>query len=102
MTTTEAESAVAVARRFPAGFLWGAATSAYQIEGAVAADGRGASIWDTFSHTPGKVRGGDTGDIACDFYNRVESDVALLEAIGLGAFRFSIAWPRIQPSGSGA
>jgi beta-glucosidase len=102
MTTTEAESAVAVARRFPAGFLWGAATSAYQIEGAVHADGRGTSIWDTFSHTPGKVRGGDTGDIACDFYNRVESDVALLESIGLGAFRFSLAWPRIQPSGSGA
>jgi len=102
MTTTEAEGEVAVARRFPAGFLWGAATSAYQIEGAVHADGRGTSIWDTFSHTPGKVRGGDTGDIACDFYHRVAGDLALLEAIGLNAFRFSIAWPRIQPYGSGA
>src|SRR6202044_2226781 len=97
MTTTEAESAVAVARRFPAGFLWGAATSAYQIEGAVHADGRGTSIWDTFSHTPGKVRGGDTGDIACDFYNRVEEDLDLLQGLGLGAFRLSISWPRVQP-----
>jgi beta-glucosidase len=82
--------------------MWGAGTSAYQIEGAVREHGRGASIWDTFSHTPGKVRGGDTGDIACDFYHRVESDVQLLEAIGLNAFRLSVAWPRIQPTGSGA
>ena len=70
MTTTRTAGAVAHARAFPAGFLWGAATAAYQIEGAVHEDGRGTSIWDTFSHTPGRVRGGDTGDVACDFYHR--------------------------------
>ncbi len=89
-------------RRFPAGFLWGAATSAYQIEGAVHEDGRGQSIWDTFSHTPGKVRGGDTGDIACDSYHRLEEDLELLSALGLTAYRFSVAWPRVQPTGRGA
>jgi beta-glucosidase len=89
-------------RRFPPGFLWGAATSAYQIEGAVHEDGRGQSIWDTFSHTPGKVRGRDTGDIACDSYHRVDEDLALLSELGVGGYRFSIAWPRIQPTGRGA
>jgi beta-glucosidase len=88
-------------RRFPPGFLWGASTSAYQIEGAVRDDGRGQSIWDTFSHTPGKVRGGDTGDIACDSYHRLDDDLALLSDLGAGAYRFSIAWPRIQPTGRG-
>jgi beta-glucosidase len=90
------------ARAFPAGFLWGGATAAYQIEGAAATDGRGPSIWDTFSHTPGKVRGGDTGDIACDFYNRSAEDLDLIKALGMSAFRFSISWSRVQPTGSGA
>src|SRR6478752_994662 len=89
-------------RRFPPGFLWGASTSAYQIEGAVDEDGRGRSIWDTFSHTPGKVRGGDTGDIACDSYHRYPEDVALLASLGLSSYRFSISWPRVQPGGRGA
>ncbi|QMW24435.1 GH1 family beta-glucosidase [Sandaracinobacteroides saxicola] len=89
-------------RRFPAGFLWGAATAAYQVEGAVGQDGRGPSIWDRFSHTPGKVKNGDTGDVACDSYNRTAEDIALMQRLGLKSYRFSIAWPRIQPTGSGA
>jgi beta-glucosidase len=89
------------ARAFPPGFLWGASTSAYQVEGAVHEDGRGRSIWDTFSHTPGKVHGGDTGDIACDSYHRYEEDLGLLGALGVGGYRFSIAWSRVQPSGKG-
>ncbi|MBV9452029.1 MAG: beta-glucosidase [Streptosporangiaceae bacterium] len=88
--------------KFPAGFTWGAATAAYQIEGAVHADGRGPSVWDTFSHTPGKVRGGDTGDVACDSYHRYREDIALLASLGLNAYRFSVSWPRIQPGGTGA
>ncbi len=92
----------AAARRFPEGFLWGAGTSAYQIEGAVTADGRGPSIWDVFSHTAGRVHRGDTGDIACDSYHRMDQDLRLLTELGLGAYRFSVAWPRVQPSGSGA
>jgi len=87
--------------RFPPGFAWGAATAAYQIEGAVQAGGRGESIWDRFSHTPGKVRNGDTGDVACDHYNRYPDDVALMRSLGLTAYRFSIAWPRILPEGQG-
>ncbi|MBO0820149.1 MAG: beta-glucosidase [Nocardiopsaceae bacterium] len=87
--------------RFPDGFTWGAATAAYQIEGAVAADGRGPSVWDTFSHTPGAVRGGDTGDIACDSYHRYAEDADLLAALGLSSYRFSVAWPRIFPAGDG-
>ena len=86
---------------FPAGFTWGAATAAYQIEGAVAEDGRGPSVWDTFSHTPGKVRGGDTGDVACDSYHRYPEDADLIRSLGLAAYRFSIAWPRILPEGAG-
>jgi beta-glucosidase len=86
---------------FPPGFAWGAATAAYQIEGAATADGRGVSVWDTFSHTPGKVRGGDTGDIACDSYHRYREDVALMASLGLNAYRFSISWPRVQPAGRG-
>jgi beta-glucosidase len=87
--------------RFPDGFVFGSATAAYQIEGAVDEDGRGASIWDTFSHTPGAVRNGDTGDVADDHYHRLESDLDLIASLGLGAYRFSIAWPRIQPTGRG-
>jgi len=89
------------ARRFPDGFLWGAGTSAYQIEGAVNEDGRGRSIWDVFSHTPGTVRTGETGDIACDSYHRLGDDVACLAELGVGAYRFSIAWSRVLPSGRG-
>ncbi|WP_248294277.1 GH1 family beta-glucosidase [Actinoplanes sp. TBRC 11911] len=86
---------------FPDGFLWGAATAAYQIEGAVAEDGRGPSIWDTFTHTPGAVLRGDTGDVACDHYHRWPADLDLLSELGVGAYRFSVAWPRIVPAGSG-
>jgi beta-glucosidase len=86
---------------FPPDFLWGAATAAYQIEGAALQDGRGASIWDTFSRTPGRVRNGDTGDIAADHYHRYEQDVALMADLGLRAYRFSVAWPRVQPQGRG-
>jgi beta-glucosidase len=86
---------------FPAGFKWGAATAAYQIEGATDADGRGPSVWDTFSRTPGKVRGGDTGDIACDSYRRYPEDADLVRSLGLTGYRFSISWPRILPTGSG-
>jgi beta-glucosidase len=87
--------------RFPEGFLWGTATASYQVEGAVNEDGRGPSIWDTFSHTPGKVYRGDTGDIACDQYHRLEEDLDLMVDLGILAYRFSVAWPRIQPEGSG-
>jgi beta-glucosidase len=83
-------------------FLWGAATSSYQIEGATAEDGRGPSIWDTFAATPGKVDNGDTGEVAADHYHRYPEDVAIMAELGLGAYRFSIAWPRVQPLGSGA
>jgi beta-glucosidase len=86
---------------FPEGFLWGTATASYQIEGAVRADGRGVSIWDTFAHTPGAVFHGDTGDVACDHYRLFERDVALMADLGLRAYRFSIAWPRVQPDGKG-
>ena len=87
---------------FPAGFTWGAATAAYQIEGATDADGRGVSVWDTFSRVPGKVRGGDTGEIARDSYHRYPEDADLLKSLGLSSYRFSISWPRIFPEGAGA
>ncbi|WP_458042561.1 MULTISPECIES: GH1 family beta-glucosidase [Bacteria] len=87
---------------FPDGFTFGSATASYQVEGAFDEDGRGPSIWDTFSKTPGAVWNGDTGDVACDHYHRVESDLDLMQDLGLGAYRFSIAWPRIQPTGTGA
>ena len=86
---------------FPKDFLWGTATAAYQVEGAVDEDGRGRSIWDTFSHTPGKVLHGDTGDIACDQCHRLYEDLDLMVELGIKAYRFSVAWPRIQPEGSG-
>jgi beta-glucosidase len=95
-------SATTTERAFPAGFVWGASTSSYQIEGAVEADGRGRSILDVFSHAPGRVKGGDTGDTACDHYHRWRSDIALLSRGGFNAYRFSAAWPRIMPAGSGA
>jgi beta-glucosidase len=87
---------------FPTDFVWGASTSSYQIEGAVDADGRGQSIWDVFCRTPGKVKGGDTGDVACDHYHRWREDLDLLERAGFSAYRFSTAWPRILPAGAGA
>jgi beta-glucosidase len=86
---------------FPAGFQWGVATAAYQIEGAVAEDGRGDSIWDTFCRRPGVIRDGHTGDIACDHYHRWAQDVALMADLGITAYRFSLAWPRVQPRGQG-
>ena len=86
---------------FPAGFVWGAATSSYQIEGATQADGRGQSNWDVFSHTPGNILNGDTGDVACDHYNRWREDIQLMRSIGLKSYRFSIAWSRVFPEGDG-
>ncbi len=89
-------------RTFPAGFVWGSATAAYQIEGAASEDGRGPSIWDTFSHTPGRTLNGDTGDVADDHYHRWQEDLGHIADLGLGAYRFSVSWPRVQPGGSGA
>src|SRR5262249_47386579 len=90
------------AAEFPKGFLWGAATAAYQIEGASREDGRGESIWDRFARQPGNIKNGDTGDVACDSYHRYADDIALLKQLNLKSYRFSIAWPRIQPVGRGA
>ena len=88
--------------KFPSTFHWGVATSSYQIEGAAREGGRGPSIWDTFSHTSGKVLNGDTGDVACDHYHRLETDLDLIQSLGVDSYRFSIAWPRVQPLGYGA
>ena len=88
-------------RRFPEGFLFGAATAAYQIEGAAATDGRTPSIWDTFSERPGAVVGGHTGHVAVDHYHRYRDDVALMKRMGLDAYRFSVSWSRVQPAGAG-
>jgi beta-glucosidase len=87
--------------QFPDGFLWGSATSAYQIEGSPLADGAGPSIWQRFAHTPGMMHSGDTGDIACDHYRRMESDVALMRELGMQAYRFSVSWSRVLPEGKG-
>jgi beta-glucosidase len=87
--------------RFPPGFTFGTATASYQVEGGVTEDGRGPSVWDTFSHTPGTVRDGDTGDTACDSYHRYGEDVELMRALGVGAYRFSISWSRVLPTGAG-
>jgi len=89
------------ALRFPQGFTWGTATAAYQIEGAASVDGRTPSIWDTYSHTPGRVRNGDTGDVATDHYHRWREDVAIMADLGVSAYRFSLSWPRVQPTGRG-
>ncbi|CAN5227830.1 GH1 family beta-glucosidase [soil metagenome] len=92
---------MAAETKFPAGFLWGCATSAYQIEGSPLADGAGASIWQRFGQTPGRIAGGDTGDVACDHYRRMKEDVALMRDMGLTAYRFSLAWGRVMPAGRG-
>ncbi|MCK5036419.1 MAG: family 1 glycosylhydrolase, partial [Candidatus Sabulitectum sp.] len=89
-------------RSFPEGFLFGAATASYQVEGGAKQDGRGPSVWDTFSHTPGRVKLGHTGDVACDQYNLYRGDIALMKNMGLQAYRFSISWSRVMPSGRGA
>jgi beta-glucosidase len=91
----------ALAERFPADFIWGAATSAFQIEGAASEGGRGDSIWDVFCRQPGAILDGSNGNIACDHYHRLDDDLDLLASLGLRAYRFSIAWPRVQPTGSG-
>jgi hypothetical protein len=91
-----------LSKRFPTGFVWGVASSAFQIEGASAADGKGDSIWDDFCRLPGVIADGSDGKIACDHYNRLESDLDLISELGVRGYRFSISWPRIQPTGSGA
>src|ERR1700693_1854971 len=87
--------------RFPESFLWGCATAAYQIEGAVDEDGRKPSVWDAWSHMPGKTANGDTGDVACDHYHLYKQDIQLLNSLGVKGYRFSVAWPRGVPEGSG-
>ncbi len=94
-------SAQVAPRRFPDGFLFGTKTAAYQVEGAFAADGRGVSIWDTFSHSPGATRNGDTGDVSCNHYHRLDEDLDLIADLAAPAYGFSIAWPRVQPEGRG-
>lgn len=89
-------------RKFPEGFLWGAATAAYQVEGAWNEDGKGESVWDRYAHSGGRVDRGDSGDLACDHYHRMKEDVALMKELGLKSYRFSISWPRVIPSGTGA
>jgi len=86
---------------FPKGFLWGSATAAYQVEGAWNVDGRGESVWDRFAHTPGKIKGDANGDVACDSYHRYREDIEIMRRLGMRTYRFSIAWPRVQPGGSG-
>jgi beta-glucosidase len=102
VTGPAAEGGEAIGGALPPGFRFGVATAAYQIEGAAREDGRGESIWDRFAHTPGRVAGGDTGDVACDHYHRWRSDLDLMAALGVEAYRFSIAWPRVMPDGTGA
>jgi beta-glucosidase len=97
----ETGAGAATTRRFPAGFVWGAGTSAYQVEGGVHEDGRGESMWDRFAHTPGRVANDEHADVSSDHYHHVDEDIAILAELGLSAYRFSIAWPRIQPDGRG-
>src|SRR5215475_6628256 len=87
--------------KFPKGFYWGVATSSYQIEGAADEDGKGKSIWDTYTHTPGKIKDGSTGDVANDHNRRYKDDVRLMHQVGARAYRFSVSWPRVFPSGTG-
>ncbi|MFJ3929111.1 GH1 family beta-glucosidase [Streptomyces sp. NPDC090029] len=101
MTAIDTRPDTMTTHRFPEHFRWGTATAAYQIEGAAAEDGRTPSIWDTFSRTPGKVRNGDTGDIAADHYHRMSEDIALMRRLGVTDYRFSISWSRVQPTGRG-
>jgi len=101
-STASGITAPATGREFPKGFLWGSATASYQVEGAVKEDGRGPSIWDTFSHTPGKVVNNATGDVADDHFHRYKEDVQLMKALGVKSYRFSVAWPRVFPQGAGA
>src|SRR5262245_389487 len=89
------------AARFPEGFLWGTATASFQVEGAWNEDGKGESIWDRFTHTPGKVKGGTNADVACDQYHLYPQDMALAKKLNQKSYRFSISWPRIQPTGTG-
>jgi len=100
-TVTPAPGLLLPAVDLPSSFKWGVATSSYQIEGAVAEDGRTPSIWDTFCRVPGAVVGGDNGDVACDHYHRMPQDVALIKSLGVDSYRFSVAWPRVQPGGRG-
>lgn len=86
---------------FREGFFWGASTAAYQVEGAVQENGKGLSVWDEFCRWPGKIKGGDSGDIACDQVHRYREDIALMKQIGLNAHRFSVSWPRVMPDGVG-
>jgi beta-glucosidase len=101
-TAAFAQSSGAQTGEFPPGFMWGAATAAYQVEGGWQADGKGESVWDRFTHTPGTIKHGDTGDVACDSYHRYAEDVALARSLNIKSYRYSIAWPRIQPTGRGA
>ncbi len=101
-SSTPAAQGDAAAARFPKDFLWGTATSAFQVEGAWNEDGKGESTWDRFAHTPGKIRGAANADVACDHYHRYREDIAIVKAMNLKSYRFSIAWPRIQPTGVGA
>src|SRR5262245_9227038 len=102
MSTAATGSSTSTRRRFPEGFYWGVATSSYQIEGAWDEDGKGMSIWDTFTHVPGNIKNNENGDVANDHYHRYQEDVALMKDIGATAYRFSVAWPRIFPDGTGA
>ena len=98
----DAASPAGQMRRFPQGFLWGSATAAYQVEGAANLDGRGPSIWDTFSHTPGNTANGDTGDVADDEYHLYREDIQRMKDMGLKCYRFSVSWSRVIPQGTGA
>lgn len=100
--TLGADAGMTTPLSFPNDFLWGVSTAAYQIEGAWNEDGKGPSIWDTFTRIPGRVRNGDTGDVACDHYHRWRDDLKLLGELGVGAYRFSISWPRVMPEGRGS
>ena len=93
---------VAIGHAFPPDFVWGVATSAFQIEGAAQADGKGESIWDRFCRQPGAIADASNGDIACDHYHRLDTDLDLIAALGVNAYRFSVSWPRVQPLGLGA